>query len=240
MARRIIRRRKVARPAQPQSEPVRSSKFGSSETKAGSTTRTLIAAPMSVCTVLSSKLSGSFSADMAAMAQNEATAVEKMITEKIDVAAIHIHLGGELGGLEIARSVAKACPEAGILILVDTLDGIDLRRCARMFGTSWSYAALGSAQKEHAFSDMVNGVGRGLHWIDPGLRRVLEAVWQVASQGRDLEMVDALEDLNSGNAKKVPDTLLSPPSGPSQKGAIQTMRSGNSGVGSSFGINRAS
>jgi len=177
---------------------------------------------------------------MAAMAQNEAAAVEKMITEKVDVAAIHVHLGGQLGGLEIARNVARACPEAGILILVDTLDGIDLRRHARMFGTAWSYAALGSAQKEHAFSDMVNGVGRGLHWIDPGLRRVLEAVWQVASQGRDLEMADALDDLNSGEAKKPPATLLTPPTGSSKKGAIQTMRSGNSGVGSSVGINRAS
>jgi hypothetical protein len=155
-----------------------------------------------------------------------------MITEDADVAAIHMRLGGGLQGLDIARNVARACPEAGILILVDSLDGVDLRRQARMFGTAWSYVLLSSAEKNHAFGEIVSSVCRGIHWVDPGIRRVLAAVWQVASQGRDLEMASAVEELEAG---------LKPLDEPEQpKRGIQTMRSGNSGIGKSFGVNRVS
>ena len=192
----------------------------------------MIAAPGAAATVLSSQLSASTDVKIAAMARDDAGAVEKMITEDADVAAIHMRLGGELQGLDTARNVARACPEAGILILVDTLEGVDLRRHARMFGTAWSYALLSSAEKDHAFGEIVSSVSRGIHWVDPAIRRVLAAVWQVASQGRDLEMSSALEELEAGLKSKPLDEPEQP------KRGIQTMRSGNSGVGKSFGVNR--
>lgn len=236
MARRIIRRRRVSRQAQPQHGEVRPQGPSLPGAKPLPATRVMIAAPGSIATILSSKLAGSPAVKIAAMARDDAGAVEKMITEDADVAAIHMRLGGELQGLDTARNVARACPEAGILILVDNLDGVDLRRRARMFGTAWSYALLSSAESGHAFGEMVSGVGRGIHWIDPPLRRVLEAVWQVASQGRDLEMANALGELESDEEKKPP--LLEPE--PPKRGGIQTMRAGNSGVGSTgFGVNRA-
>jgi hypothetical protein len=157
-----------------------------------------------------------------------------MVTEDGDVAAVYIHLGGTLAGLDIARNVSKACPAGGILIIVEDIEGLDLRRNARMFGVNWSYALRKRVETGQAFAEIISSVGRGIQWIDPGLRRVLEAMWQVASRGVDLEVASALEELKD----RAPQTPAAPPAPP--KG-VQTFRSGNSGVGRTVGgVNRAS
>ena len=235
MARRIIRRRKVARPTQVKAEDVRPSAQFAAEARPTPSTRVMIAAPGSVSTVLSSKLSGSATVKVAAMTRDRDSAVEKVITEDVDVAAIFMRLGGEINGLDIARDVARACPEAGILIIIDNLDGVDLRRHARAFGTAWSYVTLASAEKDRSFEGMINGVGRGVHWVEPGIKRVLEAVWRVASEGRDLDMANALGELDE---KSGPKPLIEPEPDPKPRG-IQTMSTGNSGVGTSFGVRKA-
>lgn len=218
MARRI-RRRKVSHSARSRkNEPVRPA-VTLPEAKPMPATRVLIAAPGPMRTVLTSKISSSTEVSLAGVAENEMTAVEKVVTEEADVAAIYIHLGGQLAGLDIARNVSKACPQAGILVMVNDLAGVDVRKHSRMFGMAWSYAVAENAQTDSRFADLVQSVGRGIHWIDPELRRVLEAIWKIAEDGRDLEA-------DSG-AQTDSDTSEPPP----RPRGIQTMAAGNSGIG---------
>jgi DNA-binding NarL/FixJ family response regulator len=194
----------------------------------------MIAAPGPIRTVLMSKLAGNPSIKVAAVAGDEPSAVEKMVTEDGDVAAVYIHLGGTLAGLDTARNVSKACPAGGILIIVEDIEGLDLRRNARMFGVNWSYALRKRVESGQAFAEIISSVGRGIQWIDPDLRRVLEAMWQVASRGVDLEVAGALAELKDRAAP-------GPAPQPSLPKGVQTFRSGNSGVGRSVGgVNRAS
>src|SRR5690606_33273820 len=146
------------------------------EAKAAAATRVMIAAPSSIRTVLMSKLSASQSIKVAAVAGDEPTAVEKMVTGDCDVAAVYIHLGGTLAGLDIARNLSKAKPTGGILIIVEDIEALDLRRSSRMFGINWSYALRRKVETGHAFAEIISSVGRGIQWIDPDLRRVLEAI----------------------------------------------------------------
>ncbi|MDA0677384.1 MAG: hypothetical protein O2788_05200 [Chloroflexi bacterium] len=199
-------------------------------------TRVVIAAPGPLRTVLTSKISGSAEVKLAGAA--EISTVEKMVTEEADVAAIDIHLGGELAGLDVARNVQKACPESGILIMVHSLAGVDVRRHSRMFGVSWSYALSKSLTGDAHFGEVVLSVGRGIHWIDPGIKPLVEAIWKVASEGKDMEIANAVQSMEM-SVRNAPPPLLDPK--PAIKpGGIQTMQSGNSGIGSGFGVRKAS
>ncbi len=195
-------------------------------------------------TVLTSKISGSTEVQLAAVTQDEITTVEKMVTEEADVAAIYIHLGGSLAGLDIARNVSKACPESGILIIVDQLAGVDVKRYARMFGVAWSYALTENVEAGTGFVDVVQSVARGIHWIDPGFKRVLEAIWKVVEQGRDMEIDSAVKQMNM-SASPSPDSkpeapAESDPSPDPKPRGIQTMSTGKGGIGSGgFGVSKA-
>lgn len=198
----------------------------------------MIAAPGPIRTVLTSRIAGSTEVRLAGVAQDEASAVEKIVTDEADVAAIHIHLGGELAGLDVARNVSKASPRSGILVIVDGLSGVDVRRHARMFGVAWSYALADSIEEGHKFAEVVQSVARGIHWIDPHLRRVLEAIWRVADQGRDLEITDALDEL-SESAQELARRESPPEPEPRPRG-IQTAQVGKGGIGSGgFGVRKA-
>lgn len=198
-------------------------------------TRVVIAAPGPRRTVLTSRISGSTEVKLAGAADTEISTVEKMVTEEADVAAIDIHLGGELAGLDIARNVQKACPESGILIMVHSLAGVDVRRHARMFGVSWSYALSKSLAEDSHFGGVVQSVGRGIHWIEPSIKPLVEAIWKVASEGKDMEIANAVQSMEM-SVRNAPPPLLDPK--PAIKpGGIQTMQSGNSGSG--FGIRKA-
>lgn len=243
MARRIIRRRRVA-PGTVAARPAEDVRPGRNlpEAKQAPVTRVLIVAPGPIRTVLASRISGSEEVKLAGVADNESSAVEKVITEDADVAAIFMHLGGELAGLDIARNISRASPDCGVLIIVGELEGIDLRRHARMFGVNWSYVLQKNAESGHNFGEVVQCVARGVHWIDPVMKRVLEAVWKVAGQGRDMEFANAVKRLEEAERKAATGETsgpeLAPP--PVRRG-IQTMQAGNSGVGSTgFGVNKAS
>lgn len=238
MARRIVRRKKVSHTARSRKiEPVRPD-TALPEAKPLTSTRVLIAAPGPMRTVLTSKISGSTEVMLAGVADNEMSAVEKTVTEDADVAAVYIHLGGELVGLDIARDIVKASPQVGILIMVNDLAGVDVRRHARMFGVAWSYAIAENVQSGTRFTDLVQSVGRGIHWIDPELKRVLEAIWQVADQGKDLE-ASATAKKKSDTASSSTDTRGSStaPDTTSMPRGIQTMQAGRGGVGTGgFGV----
>ncbi len=231
MARRIRRRKKVSHSARTRAqEPVKPD-LKLPEAKPISATRVLIAAPGPMRTVLTSKISGSTEVQLAGVAENEMTAVEKVLTEEADVAAVYVHLDEELGGLEIARNLSKACPQAGILVMVNDLAGIDVRRHARMFGVAWSYAVAENVTEGARFVELVQSVGRGIHWIDPELRRVLEAIWQIASEGADLEAATAAQKMAIPQMPEAPTVPEPKPRG------VQTMQAGKGGVGSSgFGV----
>lgn len=258
MARRIRRRKVSHSAARPQKvEPARP---GATlpEAKPTPATRVLIVAPGPMRTVLTSKISGSTQVRLAGVADSEMTAVEKVVTEDADVAAVYIHMGGELAGLEIARNLSRACPQAGILIMVNDLAGIDVRRHSRMFGTAWSYAVAENVQTDSRFPDLVQSVGRGIHWIDPELKRILEAIWQVAEQGRDLEAESddeislaqsakpgGIQTMQAGYGRvnrsdlEIPDEDDEDEDAPKPRG-IQTMSTGKGGIGSDgFGVSKA-
>lgn len=241
MARRIVRRRRVTHP-----DPVRTvdnvrPQPNLPEAKPLPVTRVMIAAPGPLRTVLTSRISGSTEVQLAGTADDELSTVEKIITEETDVAAIYIHLGGQLAGLDIARSVSKASPKVGVLVVVGDLTDVDVRRHARMFGVSWSYVLAKNAEADHNFNEIVQSVARGIHWIDPALRRMLEAIWKVASEGRDMEITDAVEEIElsttTGGPRKSPSP---PPPPPPSTGGIQTMQAGNSGIGTGFGVSKTS
>lgn len=236
MARRIRRRRRVSQAVpQPPAQEVRSS-TRLPEAKAMPATRVMITAPGPLRTVLMSRLSGSDQVELAGVAQDELGAVEKMVKEGSDVAAIFMHLGGPLEGLEIARNVNRACPHAGILILTDDLSGTDVRRNARLFGTGWSYMLADNAEKEQNFSAVVQSVGRGLHWIDSAIRDELEMAWKTAEEARDLDVESGMQQL--GMSQRNPGAPpIEPPS--SSGSGIQTARIGNGGIGSNFGVRKA-
>ena len=235
MARRIIRRRRVAHHAPPRPEEVRPNAPKLPEAKTIPATRVLVVAPGAARTVLMTKLTGAEEVKVAGAASDEQSAIEKMVTEEADVAIVHIHTGQSLGGLDIARNIQRVCPQAGIIIFVAALDGLDLRRNARRFGVSWSYLLSENTDGSSALADLVRSAGRGIHWIDPKLRRVLEALWKVADEGRDLEIANAVQEIR---APKPAPAVLQPPA--PQRG-IQTMQAGNSGVGhGGFGVTRAS
>lgn len=235
--RRIKRRRRVTHPnAAVSVDNVRPQMKTLPEAKPLAVTRVVIAAPGPLRTVLTSKISGSSEVKLAGAADSDISAVEKMVTEEADVAAIDIHLGGELAGLDIARNVQKACPESGILIIVHGLAGVDVRRHSRMFGVSWSYALSKSLTEDAHFGEVVQSVSRGIHWIDPGIKPLVEAIWKVANEGKYLEIANAVESMEL-STRKAPPPLLDPQ--PTIKpGGIQTMQSGNSGIGSGFGIRK--
>lgn len=233
MARRIRRRKKVSHTARIRPVEAINPDRKLPEAKPLTATRVLIAAPGPMRTVLTSKISSSTEVKLAGVAENEMTAVEKVLTEEADVAAIYIHLGGELVGLDIARNVAKACPQAGILIMVNDLAGVDVRRHSRMFGHAWSYAIAENVTAGTRFPDLVQSVGRGIHWIDPELKRVLEAIWQIAGEGKDLETASI-----AGKMSRKPD-----PDEPAatKPGGMQTMSTGNGGIGTGgFGVSSLS
>ena len=201
----------------------------------------MIAAPGPLRTVLTSRISGSTEVQLAGTADDELSTVEKIITEEADVAAIYIHLGGPLAGLDAARSVSKACPKAGVLIVVGDLTDVDVRRNARMFGVSWSYVLAKNAEADHNFTAIVQSVARGIHWIDPALKRMLEAIWKIASEGRDTEIADAVEEMQMSTtspARKPPPPPPTP--APPSTGGVQTMQAGNSGIGTGFGVSKTS
>ncbi|MDA1296588.1 MAG: hypothetical protein O3B04_01120 [Chloroflexi bacterium] len=240
MARMIRRRRRVSHPG-----PVRPvenvrSQTSLPEARPMPATRVVIAAPGPLRTVLTSRISGSTEVKLAGFAENEVSTIEKIITEEADVVAIYIHLGGELAGLDIARSVSKSCPEAGVLVIVGDLAGVDLRRRARMFGVAWSYALAKNAETGHNFTEMVQSVARGIHWIDPSIKHVLEAIWKVASEGRDLDISDAVGRLEMSTPNAPRPSPAPGPATPPSTGGIQTMRAGNSGIGhGGFGVSKA-
>lgn len=234
MARRIIRRKRISHPG-----PVRPTddvrpKPNLPEFHPSPATRVVIAAPGPLRTVLMSRISGSGEVKLAGAAQDEISTIEKIITEGADVVSIFIHLGGELAGLEIARNVSRACPNTGVVIIVSDLVGVDVRRHARKFGTAWSYALSKNVEAGHNFADAVQSVARGIHWVDPSMKRVLEAIWKIASEGRDMEIANAVEEL--GISERITrDPLFTPAPRPA---GIQTMKAGNSGIGSNFGISK--
>ncbi len=238
MARRIRRRKRVSHSTKTRGmEPVKP-EMKLPEAKPVSATRVLIAAPGPMRTVLTSKISGSTEVQLAAVADNEMTTVEKVLTEEADVVAIYVHLGGELAGLDIARNVAKAAPQAGILVIVNDLAGVDVRRNSRMFGVAWSYAVAENVTEGTRFVDLVQSVGRGIHWIDPELKRVLEAIWQIAGEGKDLEAATTALQMRTAAAEQQqanPEPAASEPEETPR--GIQTMQAGTGGVGKAgFGV----
>ena len=238
MARRIKRRRRVTHPGTIVPVDNVRPKLNLPEARPLPVTRVVIAAPGPLRTVLTSRMSGSSEVRLAGAADDELSAVEKIITAEADVAALYIHLGGQLAGLDAARNVSKSCPDVGVLIIVGDLTGVDVRRHARMFGVSWSYVLAKNAESGHNFTEIVQSVSRGIHWIDPAMRRMLEAIWKVASQGRDMEIADAVEEMEM-SMPSVPDPSPSfEPGPPPATGGIQTMRAGNSGIGTNFGVSK--
>ncbi len=232
MARRIRRIKKISHSKRVVKQDSARPEPGLPEARVATTTRVLISAPGPVRTILASRISGSDEIELAGVAENESAAVEKILTEDADVAVIYIHQGEILNGLDIARNVSQASPDAGILMLVDELEGIDVRRHSRRFGTAWSYAAAdGVKNSGERFLQIVQSVGRGIQWIDPDLKPVLEAIWRVAEQGRDMDASATAEKMALGEAGAMP---------PQRPDGIQTMQAGNSGVGNSgFGVRKA-
>ena len=201
----------------------------------------MLAAPGPARTIIMARLGSCPDVKIVASATDEAAAIEKMVTEDADIAVVHIHMTGRLAGLDIARNIQKACPEAGILIIVDDIAGINLRRNARQFGVSWSYVRRQRTDDGAAFADIIRSVGRGIHFIDPEIRRVLEAIWAVASEARDMDNVaiaqkpqpagETSTEIDADELDVEDDEAED--DGPAPRG-IQSFSTGNSGVGRSF------
>ncbi len=235
MARRIRRRRRVAHGATTRpAEDVRPG-LKLPEAKEKSATRVVLTAPGPLRTVLSSRITRSPDVELVGVAKDEMGTIEKVIKENADVVAISIHLGEQLDGLEIARNVSRACSTVGILILVEDLEGIDLRRHARLFGTAWSYSLAKNAETGENFASVVESVARGLHWIDPSIKRELEVAWKTAEEARDLDVETAEERFGSPSKRPADRGLTSGDPAPGS-GGIQTTQIGNGGIGTSFGV----
>ena len=205
------------------------------EAKQASATRVVISAPGPLRTVLTSRIAGSDQVKLAGVAQDEMGTIEKVVREDADVVAIAIHLGEQLGGLEIARNVSRACSDTGILVIVDSLEGIDLRRHARLFGTAWSYALAANVEHGEGFASVVQSVARGLHWIDPAIKRQLEVAWKTAEEARDLD-VESTDERIASSRRTDDQSAFAPGQGGS---GIQTAQIGNGGIGTGFGVRKA-
>lgn len=235
LARRIRRRRRLSHgnPQQPAGDVRPSTSLP--EAKQAPATRVVIAAPGPLRTVLTSRIAGSDRVKLAGVAQDEMGTIEKAIKDDADVVAISIHLGEQLGGLEIARNVSRACPNTGILIIVNSLEGIDLRRHSRLFGTAWSYALAANVEHGEGFASVVQSVARGLHWIDPAIKRELEVAWKTAEEARDLDVESTDDRINPGRRKAGESAFTSDQGGR----GIQTAQIGNGGIGTGFGVRKA-
>jgi hypothetical protein len=95
-----------------------------------------------------------------------------------------------------------------------------------------------NAESGHNFTDIVESISRDIQWIDPSIKRLLEAIWKVANEGRDKEIADAVDELEVVEQMqlfkpKAPDPTPSDESDtePAPR-PIQTMQAGNSGIGS--------
>ena len=133
---------------------------------------------------------------LAGVADTEPQALERVIKDHADIAVIDIELGGAIRGLELARNLQRVSPKTGILVMVKSLEGIDLRAEARSFGSSWSYMWRAMIEDPQSTEAILKSVGSGVHWVDPQLKRVLTKVWSIAAQARDLER-DSLRALIS-------------------------------------------
>ncbi len=168
----------------------------------------LVAAPGACRTIFMSKMGHVDGVKLAAVAEDESQAVERAMREDIDLAVIHIDLGDKLAGLATARAVQKIVPKAGIILLIDSLEGVDLRKQSRWFGMSWSYVLTKRLEDGATVDTVLRSVARGVQWVDPELRRIIEAVWQISAQSRDLE--DAVAAQASEDAESLPTPAPTP------------------------------
>ena len=88
MARRIRRIKKVSHATRVVRHEAAKPEPKLPEARPATATRVLITAPGPVRTILASKISGSDDIELAGVAENESAAVEKVLTEDADVAAV--------------------------------------------------------------------------------------------------------------------------------------------------------
>ena len=201
-------------------------------------TSILVVAPTALRTLFVSRMVAFEGVRLAGVAETEAQALERVVKDRPDVAVIDMNLTEPLSGLHLARNIQKVASKTGILILVKSLEGIDLRSEARTFGSSWSYMWKAMLEDLPNTEAVLKSVGSGVRWVDPQLKRVLAKVWNIAAQARDLER-ESLRDLISEQ-----DLNYQPLSGNAPGQGFQSVSVGEGGRGDRFkgfnGVRRAS
>ncbi|MEX0761191.1 MAG: hypothetical protein WD208_06620 [Dehalococcoidia bacterium] len=188
-------------------------------------TTVLLAASTSMRTVIVSKLAVQKGIRVLAVADGEVPAIERASQKAPDVSIIDMNLGGKMEGLAIARSVQRVAPTTGLLLLIDRLDSEDLSIYARDFGSSWSYMVRHRTEDGALLSSVIQSVARGVHWLDPEIRRSIQNAWEIAAKSREMDEVQELEDQPGDASSKSTSRRVSSP-GDGWQGKIRSVGGG--------------
>jgi DNA-binding NarL/FixJ family response regulator len=124
---------------------------------------------------------------LAGLADSPADSLKMLVQEHPEVVIMDMDFGGDFVGLDTAKMMQKTRMRAAIIMMVTDLDPEELRRRARLFGTSWSYVRKITAARVDILEMVVKSAARGVQWVEPELSRPLAAIWKIAEEARDTE-----------------------------------------------------